>query len=433
MIPRYTLPEMGALWTDEAKLATWVEVEVLACEAQHEQGIVPADDLAAIRQGHPPTPERVAEIEASTDHDVIAFLTAFAETVPDPDGRNPARWVHHGMTSSDLVDTALGVTLARATDLVLAKADALVAALKDRGLEHWEDVCAGRTHGVQAEPTTFGHKLAAFAFAVDRGRTRLRAARQAVAVGSISGAVGTYANLDPAVERHVCERLGLGIEPAATQVVARDRHAELLSVLAVLGASVEQIGTEVRHLQRTEVREAEEPFGEGRQRGSSAMPHKRNPIKSERICGIARLLRGNAIAALENVALWHERDISHSSTERVILPDSLIAADYQLDLARKVVEGLRVFPDRMRENLEATGGLLSSSRVLLDLIEGQELSRDEAYETVQTAAMRTWHTGRPFRETLAELGLEVSAEAFAPERFLERHHVVRERLEALQA
>ena len=431
MIPRYTLPDMGALWTDEAKLATWVEVEVLACEAQRELGVVPDSDLAAIRQGVAPTPGRVSEIEATTDHDVIAFLSAFAETIPDPDGTNPARWVHHGMTSSDLLDTALGATLARASDLVAAKADALVGALKQRALEHWGDVCAGRTHGVQAEPTTFGHKLAGFAFAVDRGRARLRAARAAVAVGSISGAVGTYSNLDPFVESYVCERLGLGVEPAATQVVARDRHAELLSALAILGASVEQIGTEVRHLQRTEVREVEEPFREG-QRGSSAMPHKRNPIKAERLCGIARLLRGNALAAMENVALWHERDISHSSTERVILPDSLIAADYQLDLARTLVEGLRVFPDRMRHNLEATGGLLSSSRVLLELIESQGLARDEAYATVQAAAMRTWETGRPFRETLAELGLEVEADAFEPERFLERHHVVRQRLEALR-
>ncbi len=432
MIPRYTLPEMGALWTDEAKLATWVEVEVLACEAHHELGVVPADDLAAIRSGEAPSPERVAEIEEETNHDVIAFLSAFAETIPVPeDAQHPSRWVHYGMTSSDLLDTALGATLGRATDLVLAEADGLVEVLKRRAVEHWDDVCAGRTHGVQAEPTTFGHKLAQFAFAVDRGRTRLRAAREAVAVGSISGAVGTYSNIDPFVERYVCDRLGIGVEPVATQVVARDRHAELLSALAVLGASVEQLGTEVRHLQRTEVREAEEPFREG-QKGSSAMPHKRNPIMSERMCGLARLLRSAALAAMEDVALWHERDISHSSTERVILPDALIAAHYQLRIATRVVDGMRVFPDRMRENLDATGGLLASSQVLLTLIEDKGLSRDEAYETVQTAAMRTWHTGRPFRETLAEIGLDVPEEAFAPERFLARHHVVRERLDALE-
>ncbi|QBI20169.1 adenylosuccinate lyase [Egibacter rhizosphaerae] len=446
MIPRYTLPEMGALWTDQAKLATWVEVEILACEAHHELGVVPAEDLAAIRKGEPPTPERVSEIEATTDHDVIAFLTAFAETIPGAerevdapadtgestaDGEHPSRWVHYGMTSSDLIDTALGATLARATDLVLDKADRLVAVLKRRALEHWHDVCVGRTHGVHAEPTTFGHKLAQFAFAVDRGRTRLRAAREAVAVGSISGAVGTYSNIDPFVEQYVCEKLGLGIEPVATQVVARDRHAELLSALAMLGASVEQLGTEIRHLQRTEVREAEESFGSG-QKGSSAMPHKRNPIRSERLVGIARLLRGNAVAAMESIALWHERDISHSSTERVVLPDSLIVADYQLDLARKVVEGLRVDPERMRVNLDATGGLVVSSRVLLDVVDRLGVSRDAAYEVVQAAAMRTWESGRPFRDTLAEEGVELDEEALAPERFLERHHVVRERLEALE-
>ncbi|HVM00244.1 MAG TPA: adenylosuccinate lyase [Egibacteraceae bacterium] len=425
MIPRYTLPEMGALWTDEAKLATWVEVEVLACAAHAELGIVPADDLAAIRRGRPPTPQRVREIEADTNHDVIAFLTAFAETI---DG-DASRWVHYGMTSSDLLDTALGATLARAGDLVLAKADRLVAVCKARALEHWETLCVGRTHGVHAEPTTFGHKLGQFAFAVDRGRSRLRAARDAVAVGSISGAVGTYANIDPFVEAYVCERLGLAVEPVATQVVARDRHAELVCALAVLAASVEQIGLEVRHLQRTEVREAEEAFGRG-QKGSSAMPHKRNPITAERICGLARVVRGHAVVALENVALWHERDISHSSAERVILPDALTTADYQLHLAARLVEGLQVHAERMRANLDATGGLVCSSQVLLTLVD-TGMTRDDAYKVVQTAAMRTWETGRPFRETLAEEGHELPEEAFDPRRFLRRHGAVRERLEAL--
>ena len=429
MIPRYTLPEMGALWTDDAKLATWVQVEVLACEAHAELGVIPAADLKAIRAGTVPTPQRCAEIEATTNHDVIAFLTAFMETIPASEDENPGRWVHYGMTSSDLLDTALGATLGRATDLVLAKADRLVEVLKRRALEQWDTVCVGRTHGIQAEPTTFGHKLAQFAFAVDRGRVRLRAARDAVAVGSISGAVGTYSNIDPFVEQYVCERLGIGIEPVATQVVGRDRHAELLSALAVLGASVEQIGLEIRHLQRTEVREAEEPFGKG-QKGSSAMPHKRNPITCERICGLARLLRANAGAALENVALWHERDITHSSVERVILPDSLIAADYQLHLAIRVVDGLTVFADRMRANLEATGGLVYSSQVLLHLVD-TGMPRDDAYKVVQAAAMRTWETGTPFRDTLAEEGVDVPADAFAPERFLHRHGAVRERLEAL--
>ena len=429
MIPRYTLTEMGALWTAEAKLATWVQVEVLACEAHAELGVIPAEDLAAIQAGTVPTPERCAEIEATTNHDVIAFLTAFMETIPARGDDSPGRWVHYGMTSSDLLDTALGATLGRAADIVLGKADQLVDVLRRRALEHWDTVCVGRTHGIQAEPTTFGHKLAQFAFAVDRGRVRLRAAREAVAVGSISGAVGTYSNIDPFVEEYVCRKLGIGVEPVATQVVGRDRHAQLLGALAVLGASVEQIGLEVRHLQRTEVREAEEPFGKG-QKGSSAMPHKRNPITSERICGLARLLRANAGAALENVALWHERDITHSSVERVILPDALIAADYQLHLAIRVVDGLTVFADRMRDNLEATGGLVYSSQVLLHLVDAG-MPRDDAYKVVQAAAMRTWETGTPFRSTLASEGVDVPDDAFAPERFLHRHGVVRERLEAL--
>jgi adenylosuccinate lyase len=417
---------MGALWTDEARLATWVEVEVLACEAQAELGVVPAEDLAVIRQGRPPTPERVREIEADTNHDVLAFLAAFAETIPDPEA---ARWVHHGMTSSDLLDTALGLTLARAVDVVLAKADRLVAVLARRAAEHWDTVCAGRTHGIHAEPTTFGHKVAVFAFAVDRSRTRLRAAREAVAVGSISGAVGTYSNIDPFVESHVLERLGLAAEPVPTQVVARDRHAELLAALGVLGASVEQIAVEVRHLQRTEVREVEEPFGAA-QKGSSAMPHKRNPIIAERITGLARVLRANAQVGLEDVALWHERDISHSSAERIVLPDSLIAADYQLHLALGVVEGLRVFADRMRANLDATGGLHASSAVLTTLVE-RGTPRDQAYALVQSAALRTWETGTPLRTTLADAGADLPADLFDPARFLTRHAVVRDRLQAL--
>ena len=426
MIPRYTLPEMGALWTDEAKLATWVEVEVLACEAHAQLGVIPPADLAAIRRGSVPTPQRVAEIERETNHDVIAFLTAYNETIAGAAGR----WVHYGMTSSDLLDTALGATLARACDLVLAKADRLVATLKERALAEWDTICAGRTHGVQAEPTTFGHRLGQFAFAVDRGRRRLRAARSAVAVGSISGAVGTYSNIDPFVEAHVCDRLGLAVEPVPTQVVARDRHAELVAALAVLAASIEQIGLEVRHLQRTEVREAEEPFGAG-QKGSSAMPHKRNPIISERICGLARIVRGHAVAALENVALWHERDISHSSVERVILPDAFITVDYQLHLATRLVEGLRIFPQRMRANLDATGGLVTSSQVLLALV-AQGMARDDAYKVVQAAAMRTWETGEPFADTLAAEGADVPAAALDPATFLRRHGTVRVRLEALE-
>jgi adenylosuccinate lyase len=425
MIPRYTLPEMGALWPEEAKLATWTEVEVAVCEAQAELGVIPDDALEAIRAARPPSPARVAELEAETDHDVIAFLTALAESVPDDAGR----WLHYGMTSSDLIDTAQAVTLARACDLVLAKAERLVAVLKARALNHWATVCVGRTHGVHAEPTTFGHKLAAFAFAVDRGRQRLRAARAEVAVGSISGAVGTYASIDPKVESFVCNRLGLGIEQAPTQVVARDRHAALLSALAGLGAAAEQLATEVRHLQRTEVGEVEEAFGSG-QKGSSAMPHKRNPIRSERVCGLARVLRANAGVGLENVALWHERDISHSSAERVVLPDSLTAADYQLHLAAELIDGLSVFPERMRANLEATRGLVSSSQVLLALVD-TGMDRDAAYAVVQTAAMRAWESGEDFADALASEGVDVPAGALEPERFLARHDVIRERLEAL--
>jgi adenylosuccinate lyase len=427
VIDRYTLPEMGALWTDEAKLATWVEVSTLVCEALAELGVIPVDDLAAIKQGRVPTLQRCAEIERETNHDVIAFLTAFRETIPCPDA---ARWVHHGLTSSDLLDTALAVQLTRAADLVLIEARALVAALKARALRHWDDVCVGRTHGVHAEPTTFGHKLATLAFAVDRGRTRLRTARTAVAVGSLSGAVGTYAHLDPFVEAYVLCGLGLAAEPAPTQVVARDRHAELLCALALLGATVEQLGLEIRHLQRTEVAEAAEPFGAG-QKGSSAMPHKRNPILCERICGLARILRANALVGLENVALWHERDISHSSAERVVLPDSLVAAHYQARLATRVVDGLEVDSARMRANLDATGGLVYSSQVLLVLVE-EGMGRDEAYKLVQSAAMRAWATGVSFREALAEEGVDVPAHVFDPARFLTHHEVVRARLEALE-
>jgi adenylosuccinate lyase len=431
VIPRYTLPEMGALWTDEHKLATWVDVELLVCEVLAEIGVVPEEDMRAIRKGAVPTPARVAEIEATTNHDVIAFLTAYRETIPDPDGSNPGRWVHHGLTSSDLLDTALAVTLTRATDLVLTKADRLVEVLASRAQRHWDTLCIGRTHGVHAEPTTFGHKLAQFAFAVDRGRVRLRAARAAVATGSLSGAVGTYSNIDPRIEEAVCQRLGLAVEPVATQVVARDRHAELVCALAVLSASVEQFALEIRHLQRTEVAEAFEPFGKG-QKGSSAMPHKRNPILCERICGLARLVRGHTVAALENVALWHERDISHSSVERVILPDSLIATDYQLHLAIRVAEGLEIDATRMRANLDATRGAVYSSRILLHLVE-QGMARDDAYAMVQEAAMAAVGARTAVRDELAARGIDVPAEVLEPEGFLARHGHVRARLDALRA
>ncbi|MCB5906286.1 adenylosuccinate lyase [Streptomyces pinistramenti] len=425
MIPRYSLPEMSGLWTDEAKYASWVHVEVLACEAQARLGKVTDADLATIRTGRVPTPEEVQEQERTRDHEILAFLAAYTATLPD----DAARWVHYGMTSYDLVDTALGHTLARSCDVLLAAAVRLRTALAAKATEHWDTVCVARTHGIHAEPTTFGQKMAGFALGVDRSVRRLRAARTAVAVGTISGPVGTYARIDPFVESYVCDALGLGVEPVPTQVVARDRHAELLSAVAVLGAVIEQIALELRLLQRTEVREVEEPRSSAYQ-GSSAMPHKRNPTSSERLCGLARILRANLGAVLEDVALWHERDLAHSSVERIALPDSLIAAHYQATGAAEVIEGLRVFPDRMRANLEQTDGLIHSSTVMLDLV-AAGTEREKAYRTVQDAATETWETGRHLRETLRERGIETRPEQYDPERFLRSRAVIRERMETL--
>ena len=425
MIDRYSLPEMRDLWTLEAKFTSWVEVEVLASEAQAELGVVPAEALAAIRAAAVPTPARVAEFELTRDHEILAFLAAYTETIPDGHGR----WVHHGMTSYDLVDTALGHTLARSCDLVLAAATRLRDALVRRSLEHWDTVCVARTHGVHAEPTTFGQKLGVHVCAVDRCLTRLRAARVSVAVGTISGPVGTYAQIDPFVEGHVCDRLGLAVETVPSQVVARDRHAELLSALAVLGAVVEQIGLELRLLQRTEVREVEEPRTSEYQ-GSSAMPHKRNPTSSERICGLARLLRAYADATYESVALWHERDLAHSPVERVVFPDAFAVAHYQASKAAEIIDGLTVHSGRMRANLDLTGGLVYSAEILLDLV-AAGMDRDLAYRTVQAAAGETAGTGRHLGETLADRGVTTTDEQFRPERFLGRQHVLRERMEKL--
>ncbi|MFI7099193.1 adenylosuccinate lyase [Streptomyces sp. NPDC050161] len=425
MIPRYSLPEMAELWTDEAKYASWVHVEVLACEAQARLGKVTDADLATIRAGRVPTPDEVREQERTRDHEILAFLAAYTATIPD----DAARWVHYGMTSYDLVDTALGHTLARSCDVLLAAAVRLRTALAAKATEHWDTVCVARTHGIHAEPTTFGQKMAGFALGVDRSVRRLRAARTAVAVGTISGPVGTYARIDPFVESYVCETLGLGVEPVPTQVVARDRHAELLSAVAVLGAVIEQIALELRLLQRTEVREVEEPRSSAYQ-GSSAMPHKRNPTSSERLCGLARILRANLGAVLEDVALWHERDLAHSSVERIALPDSMIAAHYQATGAAEVIEGLRVFPDRMRANLEQTDGLIHSSTVMLDLVAGGT-EREQAYRSVQDAATETWETGRHLRETLRERGIETHPEQYDPARFLRSRAVIRERMETL--
>jgi adenylosuccinate lyase len=392
VIPRYTLPEMAEVWSEEARIRRWLRIEVLACEAWAQLGRIPEGDLEAIR-GATASPERVAELERTTNHDVAAFVQAAADSV-GPAGR----WIHFGMTSSDLLDTALALQLREAADLLLERLERLLAAIRDRALEHRDTVCMGRTHGVHAEPTTFGHKLAVWAFELDRDRDRLRRAREAVSVGKVSGVVGTYAAVDPFVEEHVCRELWLRPAEAATQVIQRDRHAEYVSAMAITGATLEKIATEIRHLARTEVREVQEPFAAG-QKGSSAMPHKRNPILCERITGLARVLRGNLQAALEDVALWHERDISHSSVERVILPDSSILLHYLLHLATRVIEGMEVSPERMRRNLEASGGLAFSQQVLLALID-RGLSRDEAYGIVQRAASAAWDRGADFREAL---------------------------------
>ncbi len=420
MISRYSLPPMADLFTDEARFAAWIEVEVLAVEAWAELGVIPADEARTVRTKAPAsTPElveAVAERERVTDHDVAAFVDVVQERIGPPAGK----WVHYGLTSTDVVDTALCLVLARAADVLIEASDRLVAVLKQRAIEFRAVPMVGRTHGVHAEPTTFGAKVALWCLQADRDRERLRRARDAIAVGKLSGAVGTYSNIDPAVEAHVCKALGLRPVPA-TQVVARDRHAEYLFACAAVGATVELIATEIRHLQRTEVREAEEPFRAG-QKGSSAMPHKRNPVKAEQLSGLARLLRGYLGAGLENVALWHERDISHSSVERVALPDASILAHYVLTKAADVVEGMTVHPDRMLENLERSYGLVFSQPVLLALV-ASGLTRDEAYRIVQRHAMAAWEEGKPFR-TLLESDPEVTMspdaldEAFSLERAL---------------
>ncbi|MEV0530017.1 adenylosuccinate lyase [Streptomyces sp. NPDC050439] len=423
MIPRYTLPEMAELFSDQNRYATWVRVEILASEAQMRLGVVPEEAVEDMRRASVPLPTRVAEIEKERDHEVLSFLSAYCENIPE----SSAVWVHLGMTSYDLVDTALGHTLGKAADLLLESARRLRRVLVGRALEHWDTVMVGRTHGVHAEPTTFGHKLAGHAFAVDRSMTRLAAAREAVAVGTISGSVGTYALIDPFVEAHVCESLGLGIEPAPSQVVARDRHAQLVQAVATLGACVEQIALEMRLLQRTEVREVEERRSSAYQ-GSSAMPHKRNPTTSERLCGLSRLLRGYATAALEDVALWHERDLAHQSVERVILPDALSVAHFQAEAAADLITHLQVNTERMRAHIDQTDGLVYSSSVLAELL-GRGIPREQAYRDVQAAANRTATTGEHFADSLAATG--ITLRDLTPQRFLTHHDVIRNRLEDL--
>ncbi len=396
MIPRYALPEMAELFTDGARLATWLEVELLAVEAWAKLGVVPAADAEAIRERASVDHEAVEERERVTDHDVAAFVDVVQERVGQPAGA----WVHHGLTSSDVVDTALSVTLVRACELLLEAAGGLERAIAARAQEFRATPMVGRTHGIHAEPTTFGAKLALWALQVQRDLERLRRARDAVAVGKISGAVGTYSNVDPAVEAFVCERLGLQPAPA-TQVLARDRHAEFLYACAATGASVESFALEVRLLAQTEIAEVQEPFREGAQKGSSAMPHKRNPWRCEQLCGLARVLRGNLQAGLEDVALWHERDISHSSVERIVLADSALLAHYALVRFREIVVGMRVDADRMGANLDSSHGLVFSQTVLLALVEAGR-SRDDAYRIVQHAATRTWEEARPFQDVLRD-------------------------------
>jgi adenylosuccinate lyase len=392
VIARYSRPEMTGIWSEESKFARWLEVELAALDGWSEVGSIPATDVTAIRaHARPPSPQRVAEIEQVTDHDTAAFVDAVAEQL-GPEGR----WFHYGLTSSDVVDTALSLQIQDAGRLILEGIDRALAAVVSRADEHRHTICIGRSHGVHAEPTTFGWKLAGWAFELDRARIRVAHALETNRVGQLSGTVGTYAQVDPEVERIACERLGLEPDPVSTQVIARDRHAELLSALALAATSLDRFATEVRHLARTEVREVEEPFGKD-MKGSSAMPHKRNPKVAERICGLARVLRGNALVGLENVPLWHERDISQSSAERIVIPDSFLALDYMLDRFAWIVEGLVVYPERMRRNLDSSHGLVFSHRLLLALVDAG-LARDDAYRLVQRHAMRAWEEETDFAE-----------------------------------
>jgi adenylosuccinate lyase len=433
VIDRYTRAELGRIWSDQHKLETWLEVELAVTRALARHGTVPAPDLEQIEQRAAFDLEAVQERERVTDHDVAAFVDVVAESIG-----KAGRWVHFGLTSSDVLDTGLALQLREAGRVLVEGQAELTRALRRRALEFRDTICAGRTHGVHAEPTTYGLRLAGFAFESERARTRLERAFAQAQFGKLSGAVGTYSALSPEIERDTLAALSLRTEPASTQVVPRDRHAEVLTAVALAGAALERFALDLRNLQRTEVREVEEPFAAG-QKGSSAMPHKRNPIVSERITGLARVLRGNALTGVENVALWHERDISHSSAERIVLADSTILLDYMQSLALRVVEGMRVDADRMRENLELTHGALFSQTVLSALVE-TGMSRDEAYRVVQSAAQRAWDGRVPFRSLLESdpavterLAPERLDELFDPARFLRNVPAVLERLEALDA
>ncbi len=418
MIPRYTLPEMGALWSEQSKFQKWLDVELAVCEVHAEMNVIPFDALQQIKSRAHFTIERINEIEKTTDHDVIAFTTTLAESIGDA-----SRFVHYGLTSSDVVDTALALSLRDACELLLQKIDALQIVLRRRAFEFKRTPQIGRTHGVHAEPTSFGLTFALWYDEMRRNRRRLEQARETVAYGKISGAVGAFAHLDPDVEEKVCARLGLKPALVSTQIIQRDVHAEYLTALAIVASSLEKFALQIRHWQRTEVREAEERFRAG-QKGSSAMPHKRNPILSERICGMARVVRGYSIAGLESVALWHERDISHSSAERIILPDASIALDYMLHKMASLIDNLIVYPERMLQNLGATNGLVFSGQLLLALTRAGA-SREAAYEWVQRNAMRVWNEGMDF-QTLVREDMDISAHlsakqidaVFAPDTYL---------------
>ncbi|KZE64755.1 adenylosuccinate lyase [Fictibacillus phosphorivorans] len=410
MIERYTRPEMGAIWTDENKYQAWLEVEILACEAWAELGDIPKEDVKKLRQNASFDINRILEIEEETRHDVVAFTRAVSETLGEE-----RKWVHYGLTSTDVVDTALSYLLKQANDILAKDLDRFVEILAEKAKEHKYTVMMGRTHGVHAEPTTFGLKLALWHEEMKRNVERFKQAADTVRFGKISGAVGTYANIDPFVEKYVCEKLGLEAAPISTQTLQRDRHAHYMSTLALIATSIEKFATEVRGLQKSETREVEEFFAKG-QKGSSAMPHKRNPIGSENMTGLARVIRGYMMTAYENVSLWHERDISHSSAERVILPDATIALNYMLNRFGNIIKNLTVFPENMKRNMERTYGLIYSQRVLLKLID-KGMAREEAYDTVQPKAMQAWEEGVQFR-TLVEAEHKIT-EKLTPEEISE--------------
>jgi adenylosuccinate lyase len=434
VIERYTLPEMGRVWSEAHKYELWCRVETLVLAAHADAGTVPADAVEPVRAAPPPTPEAVAELEAVTGHETIAFLSAWADNTRP---REAAAYVHYGMTSSDLLDTTQAIQLTEATDLLLAKTEELLVVLREHALAHRSTLRIGRTHGIHAEPDTWGHRVADFAFGIARCRDRLRRARAAVAVGKLSGPVGTYSNIDPAIEERVLPALGLRPADVATQVVLRDGTAEWAGVLALTATMCEAVALEIRHGQRTEVAELAEPFGGG-QKGSSAMPHKRNPVRAERVCGLARVVRAQVVPVLEGIPLWHERDMSHSSAERVALPDAAIATDFLLTETASLVTGLLVDAARMRANLDATHGLIYSSAALLELV-AAGMSREDAYSLVQSAAISSWETGLPFRETLRKRTAERSHpldekrldEVCRPDWYVRRLGPVFERLERL--